>query len=236
MVTYFLGEDEVLAYLRDFLERLTKFDPLPSLWCPMTRSGDAIQKLLNGLIAEKHPEIIERISVLPLDLSKDEKIVFPTEQNPEKDINGKRVLLFDGAIHSGRTMSLAAAELLRLGAADVCSYSLVVKRGSSFFPTLWGLMMDETDRAFFLLSEIPNNRLHAGACQVENSGRSPACVHIRRLCDEHLSKEMIKSEVPSMDRVTWSDRNFDMHAGGHQRCTYLLEQGTKIGRASCRER
>ena len=80
----------------------------------------------------------------------------------------------------------------------------------------------DTDRAFFLLDSIPNNRLDAGPHQ-----DSPPYVHIRALSESDLDTVPVVSGVSSLDRVTWSDRNFDMQLDP-DRNTYLLESALTI--------
>lgn len=50
--------------------------------------------------------------------------------------------------------------LKEAGAKRFISYGLVLKNGSRFVPTYFGTVIDDKDRAYFELDEIPNNRLH----------------------------------------------------------------------------
>lgn len=227
MVTYFLGKEEVSAYLRDFLIRLELLDAVPTLWCPLTRSGNALLNELLDLVAEHHPKLIETVSVMPIEVSDQTREIRFTKGDAAKDIRGQNVLIFDGATHSGGTMAKCVGEVLKHGAASVCTYSLVLKRGSAFIPTMWGLAVDDVDRAFFLLDKIPNHRLDAGgpASPKKKKGLN---IHIRLLCDEHLQKTLLVSGLASIDRVTWGDRYFEMKTGGQRHCTYVLERGDKI--------
>lgn len=157
MITYYLGLAETRAYLLDLLRRLERFESRPTIWCPITRSGEALLKMLVELAAEKFPQLIEDVRMVSINVENGrKKVSFPNE-NAEQ-LRGQNVLLLDGAIHSGGMMSACAAEVLKYEPAELASYALVMKQGSSFIPTLWGLMMEETDRAFFLLDEIPNHR------------------------------------------------------------------------------
>lgn len=227
MVTYFIGRDEVSAYMRDFLTRLQRFNPVPTLWCPITRSGSELLNQLITLAEELFPQMIDSVSVLPIAIDEETDKIRFVGDSPSTDIAGRSVLLFDGAIHSGRIMTQAVTEVLRHGASDVCSFSLVVKRGSVFIPTLWSVMIDDTDRAFFLLNEIPNNRLDVGVHSSPTPKKIPLPVYIRLLSDDHLQKPPVISGVASLDRVTWDDRRFDMLAGDH-RCTYVLQRRDDI--------
>jgi len=196
MVTYFIGREEVDAYLRDFLDRLTRFNPLPDLWCPIMPSGDILLKRLLALVKEQQPDWIENLSVLPIQIQKENPKIRLVTDSAAADVNGRRVLLLDTAIHSGATMSCCATEMVKLGAADVCSYSLMLKCDSSFIPTMWGFMIGKTDRAFFLLDRIPNNRLVA-----QKEGSLP-CVHLERLSEKYIGKPPVVSGLASLDRTT----------------------------------
>ncbi len=227
MVTYFLGKEEVSAYLRDFLIRLEQLDAVPTLWCPLTRSGKALLDELLDLARDHHPKLVETVSVVPIEVrDKTLEVRFSTE-DPAKDIRGQNVLIFDGATHSGRMMTKCVAEVLRHGAAGVCTYSLVLKRGSTFIPTMWGLAVEDVDRAFFLLSEIPNNRLDAGGPESPQKKKG-LNVHLRLLSEAHLKRPPVVSGLASIDRVTWSDRYFEMKTGGQRHCTYVLEKADEI--------
>jgi len=227
MVTYFLGREEVSAYLRDFLSRLQRFDPLPTLWCPLTRSGNALLSQLLDLVQERYPDLAGTVSVLPIEVGDGSGTIRFLQGDPAKDIPGRSVLVFDGSVHSGQMLTNCVTKILNLGATQVCTYSLVIKRGSKFVPTLWGLTIDDVDRAFFLLEEIPNNRLDAGSPRAP-ARRTPSYIHIRVLGEADLQKPTVTSGLRSIDRVTWGDRYFDMKAGGDRRCSYVLEEGAKI--------
>jgi GNAT superfamily N-acetyltransferase len=227
MVTYFLGREEVSAYLRDFLNRLECLSAVPTLWCPLTRSGKALLDELLDLVAQQHPRLVETVSVVPIEIGDGDSQVRFAHGDPAKDIPSQNVLIFDGATHSGRMMATCVAEVLRHGAAGVCTYSLVLKRGSTFIPTFWGLAVDDVDRAFFLLDEIPNHRLDAGGPKLPTKKKA-LNIHLRLLSEAHLKKPPVVCGLGSMDRVTWGDRHFDMQAGGQRRCSYVLQQGDEI--------
>jgi hypothetical protein len=86
MVTYFLGREEVSAYLRDFLSRLQRFDPLPILWCPLTRSGNALLSQLLDLVQERYPDLAGTVSVLPIEVGDGSGTIRFLEGDPAKDI------------------------------------------------------------------------------------------------------------------------------------------------------
>jgi GNAT superfamily N-acetyltransferase len=227
MVTYFLSKEDVRAYLRDFLQRLERLEPIPTVWCPVTNSGTNLLEEMLPLMRDSHPELAKKISVVPVGVNSDKTIKFEIE-SPD-DLANKAILLFDSSMHTGGTMRRSITEAMRLGATAVATYSLVIKRGSCFVPTFWGVMIDDTDRIYFLLDRIPNGRLDSGP-EKDKAGniRKIPCVHIQRLCEDHLKSKQVNCGVISLDRVTWGDRHFDMQAGEHKECTYVLQEGTKI--------
>lgn len=216
MITNFVGEKEVIAYLRDFLQRLITLKPMPNLWCPVTPSGDKLLRRILELVKADHPNLVNNVSVLPIHLNRATRNIAFSRGSPSKDIPGKSVLILDGAIHSGSTMARAVGKVVDFGAKEVCTYSLMLKCDSAFVPTMWGFMIDKTDRAFFLLDELPNNRLSA------HHDAPPPPVHIQRLDAEHRKLGRVVCGVKSLDRVTWGDRWFDMAAGEQDRSCYLL--------------
>jgi GNAT superfamily N-acetyltransferase len=226
MVTYFLSKDEVRAYLRDFLARLERLDPIPTVWCPVTLSGTTLLKELIPLMKEYHPELAKKITTIGVGV-KNKTVKFETKF-PEREVAKKCVLLFDSSMHTGGTMRRCVAEAMRLGASGVATYSLVMKRGSCFIPTFWGMMIDDTDRIYFLLDKIPNGRLDYGPEKdATGKARKISCVHVARLCEDHLKTKPVNCGVISLDRVTWGDRHFDMQAGEHKECTYILQTGAE---------
>ena len=221
MKTYHLGTEQVRAYLRDFVERLRGFQPRPTIWCPITQSGDDLLSAICELISEECPEMIEGVRLLPIEVDGDAgKSIRFLGEDPKDVIPGQSVLLLDGAAHSGKMMSRCADEVLLRGPSELSSYVLVLKRGSSFIPTLWGMMIDETDRAYFLLNKIPNNRLHAEASYPQ------PLVQLRKLNENHVARPALVSGVKSIDRMTWSDRRFQMKTSNT--CTYVLEKAQAI--------
>ncbi|MFA5257488.1 MAG: GNAT family N-acetyltransferase [Opitutales bacterium] len=222
MKTYFFGEEEVRGYIRDLLDRMDGMESPPSVRCPITKSGEAF---LNAIL----PEISHRLTgkeneirVIPIEVDSEQKTVSFKDSDYAEAISGKHVFLIDGAIHSGNVMSLCQEAVSRLGSAEVSSYSLVLKCGSKFIPTMWGVMIDETDRAYFLLEKIPNNRL----CAHHTRPQPP--VHIERMSEKHVTLPELLSGVPSMDRVTWGDRFYDMTSSSHAKITYMLTRAGAI--------
>jgi len=227
VITYFLGKEEVRAYVRDFFKnRLSRCAVRPTVWCPITRSGLELLKVMSEVAGNEFPELAKNVTILPMAVGNRKRVSF-RGANAARIVTGKSVLLLDGAIHSGGTLSACAQKALAYKPAELSSYVLVIKRGSSFIPTFWGMMMEETDRAFFLLNEIPNNRLDAAGHNPEGTKKQPL-VHIERLNTRMLQSPCVQSNVKSMDRITWSDRYFQMLSSEYEFCTYVLEHGNKI--------
>ena len=180
------------------------------------------------MVAKHHPELAKKITVVPVGIdSKTNAVKFEID-SPEQIAN-KSVLLFDSAMHTGRTMARCVNEAIKLGASNITTYSLVMKIGSYFIPTFWGVIIDDVDRIYFLLSKIPNGRLDSGPeLNKDGTKRKIPSVFIRRLCEEHIKVPQVKSGVNSLDRVTWGDRHFDMQAGDHKECTYVLQTVSEI--------
>jgi ribosomal protein S18 acetylase RimI-like enzyme len=212
-----LGQEEVYAYLRDLVKRLSTASVFPTVWCPITESGESLLHALVDVVKSAFPEWLKRIQILGIEVDGDEResrIKFLDD--PQKSIEGNSLLLLDGAVHSGRMMRDCVDEVLKHKPSAVSSYTLVIKKCSLFIPTMWGLMMDEQDRAYFLLSEIPNQRLNVGK-------KSQLPLHIRLLEESHTARPPVVSGVASMDRMTWWDRLYQMNASDGDICTYVLE-------------
>jgi GNAT superfamily N-acetyltransferase len=226
MVTYFLSENDVVAYLRDFFERYGRLDPIPTVWCPVTLSGVSLMKKMLPLVEEFHPNLAETITLAPVQVESGKSVHF--EGTSEDDIRGKSVLLFDSSMHTGDTMRSCVKEAKKLGASAITTYSLVIKRGSSLVPTFWGVMIDDTDRIYFLLDRIPNGRLNAEpAADMAGNNKKISSVHLERLCEDHINREPITCGLKCLDRVSWGDRHFDMQAGENGACTYVLVNGSE---------
>lgn len=194
---------------------------MPTVWCPVTDSGEALVAELVEIAKDKFPEILDTIQVLSIDVENGTDRIIFHDDNPRLVVEGKSVLLLDGAVHSGRMMSRCSDALVELSPSELTSYSLVIKRCSKFIPTVWGVMIDETDRAYFLLECLPNNRLDVGQ-------RPLPPVQLRLLSKEHLLKPPLVSGVASIDRIRWSDRLFQMESSDNTTCTYVLERAGEI--------
>lgn len=211
-----------MAYAKDFVMRLKALDPFPEVWCPITKSGSDIARFVRSVLRTVGSPI--RPQLLPISISRrgaDVDVLFQ-RGDPAAQVPDKSILILDGAIHSGRTMIRCADEVLKYRPKELFSYSLVMKASSCFVPTFWGAGIDETDRAFFLLDEIPNHRLDA-----DNPEKKQQPVHIERLDERHRGVPLVTVEVDSMNRQSWGDRIYQMKVspGLH---TYILVRTGKI--------
>lgn len=126
-----------------------------------------------------------------------------------------KVLLIDSSIHSGSSMfGVREFAIKRLGAAQVVSYSLLIKQSSAFIPDFFGLIIGDHDRALFLLNQIPNNRL---------AKKSLLPGLLRRLVAEDIEKPRLnKIAIPSIAKLDWSDLWYSVNDAGH--LVYVLEK------------
>jgi GNAT superfamily N-acetyltransferase len=112
---------------------------------------------------------------------------------------------------------LAAANLLQeFGVSKLTSYTLVLKRGSCFIPSYFGLIIDDADRALFQLEKYPTNRLFK---------RKPFGT-LRKLAaeDVHRTPNNPDSGVPSIDKMTWGDLLYDKEAKSSHVYVYELDK------------
>jgi GNAT superfamily N-acetyltransferase len=209
--TLYLGDQEVDAYLRDLAERLlASGDACPKVWFPIGLSGEAlVERLLRVAPALINDTVIVRANY---DRSSDQV----TLADAAPPVAGRPTLVIDSSVHSGSTMLKVLRAVAAHGPSTLSSYTLVLKRSAMLIPSMWGVLIDDHDRAYFLLDKLPNNRLH----------RMAHVTHVRRLTQSDLSMPRVESGVDSLDRITWADRYYDMRASQHERRTYLLEERT----------
>jgi GNAT superfamily N-acetyltransferase len=215
MHTHYLGQEEVLAYCRDLVARLKAMGAcIPTVWCPIGRSGEELAASILGT----DQSLIPSTSLVRVDYNRDSEQVTCTDGDIDADVPGKHVMVLDSSVHSGATMSSIVERVAGAGPASICTYSLVLKRSAAFIPSFWGVTINDHDRAYFLLDELPNNRL---------SPKTPS-VHIRRLGKRDLGKPPVLSGLKSLDRITWCDRFYDMESGTRNRVSYILESKADI--------
>jgi hypoxanthine-guanine phosphoribosyltransferase/GNAT superfamily N-acetyltransferase len=212
MNTIFLSEQEVAAYIRDLLKRLTSLgEKMPKLWCPIGPSGFSLAQAA----MRENQELAASIEHMFITYDRaGGKIAFPGETDPSKVVKGKQVLLVDGSVHSGDTLAKVWRSVEELGASEVCSYSLVVRASSSFIPNYFGLLVGDHDRALFLRPMFPNNRLQLFGC-------------VRKLITNDQTRPMIASGATFIDKFSWSDLMYETKVDSHRR-TYVYEQNGEI--------
>ena len=215
MNTLYLGIEEVDAYLKDLAERLLAAGAgRPIAWFPIGRSGEVLVDRLLKL----YPALGNGILINCVNFDRKTREIVFADRNIGNMVAGKHALVIDSSVHSGNTM-LRILKAIRLEKpTSISSYTLVLKRSSSLIPSMWGVMINDHDRAYFLLEQLPNNRLH----------KNRHDTHIRRLAKEDFRVPPVISGLDSIDRITWTDRYYDMACSEHERQTSLLEQGDAV--------
>lgn len=210
-----MGKEEVSCYVADIAERFEELDAdLPKYWYAIGYSGVALANTILQSVSEKLRKQIQ-IVVVSYDKSKNE-VFFMDAQDASLQLVGS-VLIIDSAVHSGSSMLAVTNKMYELGAQSVVSYSLVIKRGTSFVPNYFGLVIGDHDRALFLLNKYPNNRL----C------RKPPFGTLRALSEQDVHKpQSVNSGVTSIDNVTWGDLLYDKVTKGAS--VYLFENAQSI--------
>lgn len=154
--------------------------------------------------------------MVPLDFDRDSSVI--TLVDPA-DANllaaSSSVLVIDSSVHSGTAMTAAVTAIHDLGVVNVMTYSLILKRGASFIPNFFALIIDDHDRAFFLLQSIPNNRMMSQGV-------------VRRLTqqDVHRTDSHLNAGVASIDGITWADLQYD--AVTKSNLVYVYEHKKRI--------
>lgn len=230
MHTHFLGTEEVEAYLRDVGGRLLALGPdMPTVWVPIGESGRVLAKRLLRL----QPKFESQITIIPVEFVRNanrENVDLRFEKTASRQLNAKNVFVLDSSVHSGTTMAMVLKKADEYGAAGVCSYSLVMKRSSMFVPSFWGLMIDDHDRAYFLLNELPNNHFINNALQnaSKNGDIRTPYFHIRKLDRSDLKRPRVKCNLASLDRHEWADMYYEMRNSDGDFWAYVLEVGNTI--------
>ena len=146
------------------------------------------------------PEVQNKLLIVRVEVHRITKRVRVVDSIRNLPLGRAAVLIIDSSIHSGTSMLLISEYLEKRGAANIISYSLVLKRGSCFVPNYFGLVIDDTDRAFFELDAIPNNRL------IE---RKKSFGYIRLLRANDVHRRNIRTGVKSIDSMTFGDMFYD---------------------------
>lgn len=210
MITHFLGLDEVEGYALDLALRLVALDKsFPKTWFLLGKSGQIFADVLLDKIP---PSLIQKIGLVRVTSDRDSGRVtfidsFKKESGP--------VLLLDSAVHSGKSMLMAAQKIAKAGFSDIITYSLILKRNSVLVPNYFGVVIDETDRCLFQLPAIPNNRL----CEHKPFGI------FRALSEKDTNRKFIKTGEPSIDETTFGALLYEKEKGSH---VYVYEHKGEI--------
>ncbi len=211
MITYYLGDAEVKGYARDLARRLSA-GPFPEVWLAMGQSGNRMA----ALVAEFLPEMCkQQLKVVRSAWDRTRSEVTFLDTFDSIDLTAVKVLVIDSAIHSGSSMFAVCEKLVTLGADNVISYSLVLKRNSSFIPTFFGVLIGDEDRSYFQLDELPNNRL------MKKDGFG----YIRPIIDADISRQTIRVGAEAVE-VSFGDLVYENRA--RKSSVYLYMNGKDV--------
>ncbi len=220
MITHFLGRYEVRAYSRDFARRLVNLDVkvpslLPTLWCALGQSGFKMATtILEQLAAIGHQSIVDKIEIAVAQYDRAaNSIVFV---DPPEAFKARDALVIDSAVHSGRSMAALVTELRKLNVASTLTYGLILKSGSTIVPNFFGVIIDDKDRTYFELPEIPNNRLH---------NQKPPIGTLRKIDEDDIHKDLGIVGAP-FDGITMGDLIYDRDANSSK--VYCFENNDEI--------
>lgn len=211
MITHFLGKDEVTAYSRDLAMRLLKLDDFPKLWFVLGTSG---YKMAKSVLAELPPSVVAQIDIGVVQYDRDQDAIDFLE-NADLKIS-QTVFVIDSAVHSGRSMMRLVSALREVGAEKIITYGLILKSGSIIVPNYFGVVIDEKDRTYFELDEIPNNRLHDG---------KPPIGTLRQLGDADVDKSIGEVGAP-FEQLTVGDLIYEKDTNSSK--VYCCEEGDRI--------
>lgn len=210
--TWHLANDTVDAYLRDLLDRLLQITSVERwVWFPVGGSGN---KLSNCALRLASKELVDMTQLSRVSHVRQKEEISFEDDDLGSLLRGANVLVIDSSVHSGWTMKTVTEKIACHNPRDITSYSLVVKRGSSFIPNYFGLVIDDHDRALFLMDKYPNNRM------------MPTGV-VRRLDRSDMKRRPVATSVPSLNRVTWGDMWFEVSTDPTRR-TYVYEREGRL--------
>ena len=209
-----MGREEVAAYANDLAQRLTRLDErFPYVWCALGHSGEEMAIVISEALPER---LQSRIQIILMHYDRDkEAVFFEIPRDKRILVNCPSALVMDSSVHSGATMFASFEKLKSLSVKNICTYSLVLKRGASFIPNFFSVMIEQHDRAYFLLDKIPNLRvMPLGA--------------FRKLRQEDVMRRQknIKSGLRSLDKTTWSDLLYESKTNGNN--VFIYEEGGNI--------
>lgn len=218
MHTYLLSDEHVRRYAADMAARLRDMgSALPRHWFPLGLSGD---KMLDELKPFLPSDFEDQIAVTRVAFDRERETIVARDDPALPQLTGASVLIIDSAIHSGNSMRRLADALSANGARDIWSYSLILKRTSEFVPSYFGILIDEHDRAFFQLDEIPNNRLFTA----KTIGKNGPFGRLRALREEdvHRTPATLDVDLPSIAKTTFGDLHYGVKTQGSKVFVYEM--------------
>lgn len=216
MITHFLGDQEVAAYCRDLIKRLTnEKTTFPLVWAELGISGRKLGDVLRAELADIKPELLSQISYIAAQYDRTSDSIDYSGGLEASDLPDTPVLLLDSAVHSGRSMLRLYRSLEELGVKRILSYALVLKSGSIIVPTYFGMVIDDKDRAYFQLKDMPNNRL----------GHPPPPGILREVVEADVGREIESVGAPFVG-MTIGDMVYDIATKNSR--VYVYEQDDKI--------
>jgi GNAT superfamily N-acetyltransferase len=206
--TYFLGREEVAAYANDLCWRLAALrGSFPCTWCTLGHSGEELALVISEALPKK---LRSSIRIIRMHYDRDKRTVSFEDPRDERALaKNAAALILDSSVHSRITMLASFQKLRSLEVRNICTYSLVLKRGSCFIPNFFGVVIEEPDRAYFLLDKIPNLR-------VMPFGAFRKLIHD----DIKRRRQGINSGLKSLDKVTWSDLLYESKTNGNNVFVY----------------
>ncbi len=215
MITHFLGKEEVAAYCRDLVGRLEQLgSAFPTHWLTLGLSG---RKVVDHLVARLPDNLRGQIVLGVAHLDRQKDVIQFSEKTPFDDVSleGKSVLVLDAAVHSGKSMLRLVERTGQAGAKEIMTYTLALKRGSMIVPTYFGVVIDDKDRIYFDLDELPNNRLARPA---------PSGV-LRAIMPGDLDREIAEVAAP-FKGLKVGDLVYDRET--HDAHVYVFEYGAEL--------
>lgn len=229
MQTWLLSDEEVRRYANDFVLRLEKLGKgKPITWLAIGRSGDHMVKIIAEQAQLIAPKVLEGIQFANIGCDRNRSSpsfgrVFDRETSRDLELPDKsgRIAVIDSAVHSGSSMRMIVDALWTLGARDILTYTLTLKRTSEFIPSYFGMLIGEHDRAYFLLDSLPNNRLNDDK-RAALPGNRFGVLRALRQSDALAAKQTMPCEVPSISELTLGDLWYEVRSGNQHVYVYEI--------------
>lgn len=219
MHTFFLGVEQVRAYMRDLSKRLLESEkfPPPSVWVTIGPSGLELANCLG-----EDTRWTDTVKIVSCTYDRTSKVLgFDDEAEASSIIHGADVLILDSAVHSGNTMRKAIEKTQALKPNNISSYSLILKQTSSLVPNLFALLIGRHDRAYFLLDRIPNMRIMRHGT-------------LRPMEEKDVNAPKIDCENESLNKFGWPELWYDVSADQHRKTFVYERAGNPVAYVSYR--